>query len=202
MPENPQKSVGRAITKPRHIFKIGLSIILITTVIWIAACFATIYIFKHFIEKTTSTIITKEEWELYATISDSLGALNCLVSGLAFAGVIASVIMQSRELKLQRLSLQDSHNEMKASVKAQNESAEALRIQIEMLKLTAQINGLGALLRSYDTETNILMEEIKGAELRGDHRKRETLLETHQTVNSQRNECKSLLFSLLKQYNT
>lgn len=46
-----------------------------------------------------------------ASVGDSFGALNAIFSGLAFSGVILTVVMQKDELKLQREELKDTRKE-------------------------------------------------------------------------------------------
>ncbi len=47
------------------------------------------------------------------TYGDMYGAVNALFSGLAFAGIIFTIILQSNELKLQREELQETRKEFK-----------------------------------------------------------------------------------------
>lgn len=51
-------------------------------------------------------------FENTGTFGDTYGALNTLFSGLAFAGIIASIWMQHEELKLQRKELELQRKEM------------------------------------------------------------------------------------------
>lgn len=46
-----------------------------------------------------------DAWALRGQFGDMFGAVNALFSGLAFAGVIIAVILQKRELALQRREL-------------------------------------------------------------------------------------------------
>ena len=62
-----------------------------------------------------------------AQVGDSFGALNAIFSGLAFAGVILTVIMQKDELNLQRKELKDTRKEILMS-RATNVIYEQLRI--------------------------------------------------------------------------
>lgn len=57
----------------------------------------------------TATVKTQEEkqekksfGDLFGTFGDSFGALNTLFSGFAFAGIIISIVLQSKELKATR----------------------------------------------------------------------------------------------------
>jgi hypothetical protein len=48
------------------------------------------------------------EWSEKGTIGDSFGAVNALFSGLAFAGLIFAILLQRKELKLQREELEET----------------------------------------------------------------------------------------------
>jgi hypothetical protein len=45
------------------------------------------------------------------TFGDMFGSINALFSGLAFGGIIITILLQSNELKLQRKELKDTRNE-------------------------------------------------------------------------------------------
>lgn len=68
--------------------------------------------------------------------------VNSLFSGLAFLGVIYTVVLQRQELKLQREELVLTREELKRSAKAQEDSERALSAQVKMLSIAARINGL------------------------------------------------------------
>lgn len=51
---------------------------------------------------SNSTAAKKSFGDLFGTFGDSFGALNTLFSGLAFAGIIISIFLQSEELKATR----------------------------------------------------------------------------------------------------
>ncbi len=65
--------------------------------------------------------------DVFGTYGDSFGALNTLFSGLAFCGVIYSVIMQTQELKLTREEFKGQREEFEK----QNEILENQRIITE-----------------------------------------------------------------------
>ena len=48
------------------------------------------------------------------TFGDMFGAVNALFSGLAFAGLIVTLLYQKEELKLQREELRETRNELNA----------------------------------------------------------------------------------------
>jgi hypothetical protein len=80
----------------------------------------------------------------FGLMGDSFGSLNALFSGLALAGVIVAIILQSKE---QRIEFQDNRKELKRAADAQENT-------IEVLKTTAWTNAIVA-------QLNALAEEIK-----------------------------------------
>ena len=89
---------------------------------------------------------------------DMFGAVNSLFSGLAFAGVVIAIYMQSQELGLQR-------KELKLAREAQEKSEQALRAQVEQMQKTAELQALAALLTQ-------LREATKQATVTGDRVRR------------------------------
>lgn len=57
------------------------------------------------------------DWEKSGTFGDTFGALNALFSGLAFTGVIVTILIQRTELKNQRLELSLQRTEMRETRK-------------------------------------------------------------------------------------
>ena len=53
------------------------------------------------------------DWQTRGTFGDSFGALNALFSGLAFAGLIVTLIMQKDELSMQREELDEAKQELR-----------------------------------------------------------------------------------------
>lgn len=81
------------------------------------------------------------------SFGDSFGVVNTLFSGLAFAGIIAALFMQRRELKLQREDLELTRNELKKSATAQDSTQRALQVQVAIM-------AKQALLRTYSEKLN------------------------------------------------
>lgn len=72
------------------------------------------------------------------TFGDKFGAVNALFSGLAFAGLIATLLYQREELKLQRKEL----NEQKLEFREQNKTLKRQRFEntfFNMLSLQQEI---------------------------------------------------------------
>jgi len=82
---------------------------------------------------------------------DSFGALNAVFSGLAFAGVIVTVLIQMEELRATR-------EELRKSALAQEESSKALNEQLRVAKLSSNMeiltNYINRLKNSNDNYSN------------------------------------------------
>lgn len=77
-------------------------------------------------------------WSDRGTFGDMFGAVNSLFSGLAFAGVIYTILLQQQELSLQR-------EEMRLA------RQEARRIA-DSSSMTAEIAALAEIIKYYDSE--------------------------------------------------
>lgn len=90
-----------------------------------------------------------DAWALRGQFGDMFGAVNALFSGLAFAGVIIAVILQKRELALQR-------RELSASVEAQQGSRESLAEQVGMLERSSRLSAISTLVSAYGRELTVI----------------------------------------------
>lgn len=70
---------------------------------------------------------------------DMFGAVNTLFSGLAFAGIIYTILLQRNELSLQRKELEDTRAELKLSREAHQKNCEIMDQQLNILRSTAAI---------------------------------------------------------------
>lgn len=68
------------------------------------------------------------------------GAVNTLFSGLAFAGVIYAIFLQSEELALQRNELKLTRDELAKASVAQSEQAQALLESAKINALSSQLS--------------------------------------------------------------
>lgn len=97
-------------------------------------------------------IITSiSSWSDRGTFGDMFGAVNTLFSGLAFAGVIYAIYLQSKELELQRMELELTRNELAKSAQAQND-------QVRLLLHSAKLNAVAAKLSTY---TNVMVTGMR-----------------------------------------
>ena len=69
------------------------------------------------------------DWATRGTVGDTFGAVNSLFSGLAFAGVIYTILLQRKELMYQREELELYRREVSRSADAQEKSEQALSEQ-------------------------------------------------------------------------
>lgn len=72
------------------------------------------------------------DWKESAAFGDTFGALNALFAGLAFAGIIYTILLQREELQLQRKELELTREELKRSADAQEKTEQTLNKQIEL----------------------------------------------------------------------
>jgi len=79
-------------------------------------------------------------WTERGTFGDMFGAINALFSGLAFAGVIYAIYLQTKELSLQREELTQTHEELRKSTLAQQKQQEALDLQARLLALSTLLS--------------------------------------------------------------
>lgn len=99
-------------------------VIVIVLVLWIGSWVGIIYGF--------------DEWETCGQFGDMFGAINSLFSGLAFAGAIIAIYLQSQELNLQRKELEQTRDVFKE----QSQTMSVQRFEntfFNMLGLLAQI---------------------------------------------------------------
>lgn len=81
------------------------------------------------------TILYIPEWSDRGTFGDMFGAVNTLFSGLAFAGLIYAIYLQSIELSLQREELRLTREEL-------TKSADAQKSQVDSMLKAAKINAI------------------------------------------------------------
>lgn len=109
---------------------------------------------------------------------EMFGGINALFTGLAFLGVIFTVLLQKEELRLQRKELELTRKELTRTAEAQEKSEKALTKQAASLKATAKLNGLSAVLQYHCSM--IEAETIARHGLNGASRSR--LVEAEQVV--------------------
>jgi hypothetical protein len=88
-----------------------------------------------------------------SALGDSFGVVAALFSGLAFAGVIYAIMLQSeelrlqrQELRLQRKELEQTNEELKRSADAQEQTQRALYLSAYLNAAANVLSGLGSML--------------------------------------------------------
>lgn len=74
---------------------------------------------------------TLGDWTTRGTFGDMFGVVNALFSGLAFVGIIYTIILQSHELSLQRQELEMTRAELKKAADAEEQTARLTKERIE-----------------------------------------------------------------------
>lgn len=99
-------------------------------------------------------------WETFGQIGDTFGGLNALFSGLAFAALVVAVILQTKELALQR-------QEVRRTADAQERTARALLRQTELQAITVALAAATARLQFYGRNTtgaSLALQDIEAHE--------------------------------------
>lgn len=94
--------------------------------------------------------------EAKGLFGDSFGAVNALVSALAFAGVIVSLYFQRKDLKLQRQDLLLQHQELELTRKEMEEQTAEFEKQNETLKIQRFENTFFNMLSQFQEIVNSL----------------------------------------------
>lgn len=89
------------------------------------------------------------DWQTRGQFGDSFGAINSLFSGLAFAGVIFTILLQRHELALQREELKLTRMELQRSAEAQEKSQHTLSLQVKEQRFSAKLAAVSSLVSVY-----------------------------------------------------
>ena len=93
-------------------------------------------------------------WTVRGTMGDMFGAVNALYSGLAFAALIYTIVLQRNEISLNREEIVNNRKELSKSVKTQKDSLETLRQQVKQTHLSAKINAMNTMISYYNSQIN------------------------------------------------
>lgn len=74
-----------------------------------------------------------------AQFGDMFGVVNALFSGLAFAGIIYTILLQRHELSLQRKELKDTREELKLTREAHQKNCSIMDQQLLIARKSAEI---------------------------------------------------------------
>ncbi|MGK0175535.1 MAG: hypothetical protein ACI9AT_001922 [Ulvibacter sp.] len=124
--------------KPKSNIGLLTKMIVLVLIIWILS--------------TVLIIFGLDNWSDRGTFGDLFGAVNALFSGLAFAGLIYTIVLQKQDLKLQRNEIALNRAELKKTAKAQQNSEKALIEQVEQMKVASKLNALKTLIDYYNLQ--------------------------------------------------
>lgn len=93
-----------------------------------------------------------DNWGDRGTMGDMFGSVNALFSGLAFAALMYTIILQRQEIKLNRAEIALNRKELTKSTKAQQASQQALKQQVAQTHLTAQMNAMNTIINYYNSQ--------------------------------------------------
>ena len=99
--------------------------------------------------------------EQRGTFGDQFGAVNALFSGLAFAGLIYTIILQRHDLKLQRRDLLYQRRELELTRKEMEDQTAEFEKQNETLKIQRFENTFFQMLSQFQEVVNSLMIRYK-----------------------------------------
>lgn len=109
------------------------------------------YLNWWYVEKT----IPADEISNRGIFGDQFGAITSLFSGLAFAGLIITIILQTQELALQRLDLKETRNELKGQkeqLAAQNQTFLQQKFENSFFQLLKFHNDLIGTMKIYNNQ--------------------------------------------------
>jgi hypothetical protein len=92
------------------------------------------------------------EMETRGQFGDLFGGLNALFTGLAFAGVICTILFQSNELRLQREELKLQREELGLTRNELHRAADAQSEQVTRLEEAAELSAISTLVNTYGTQ--------------------------------------------------
>lgn len=119
-------------------FKLLTKLIILVVIIWIGS--------------TVLIMFGLDNWSDRGSFGDQFGAVNGLFSGLAFAGLIYTIVLQKQDLEMQREEIAQNRKELQKSAKAQQKSERALTEQVEQMKIAARLNALKTLIDYYNIQ--------------------------------------------------
>jgi len=111
----------------------------------------------------TRCIVTEESRGLFG---DMFGAVNSLFAGLAFAGIIYTILLQRKGLVLQREELKSTREELRRSANAQEDSTKEMLRQAEIQSIAARVQALSVLINHLDRYEEMINRGEAGEVLR------------------------------------
>jgi hypothetical protein len=121
-----------------------IAIISIVSLSFVIICWLSTYLFF----KNTDN-------EYRDSFGGMFGGIESLFSGLAFCGIIITILLQSSELKMQRHEIKENRKELERTTKVQEQQSISLNRQAENLKISAKLSALNTLVNHYTEKAKI-----------------------------------------------
>lgn len=100
-----------------------------------------------------------------ASFGGMFGGIESLFSGLAFCGIIITILLQSSELKMQRHEIKENRKELERTTKVQEKQSISLNRQAENLKISAKLSALNTLVNYYTEKAKIDQSSSRGMDI-------------------------------------
>ncbi|MEP2935755.1 MAG: hypothetical protein ABJM06_14920 [Gilvibacter sp.] len=97
-------------------------------------------------------VLFMDSWSDRGTFGDLFGAVNALFSGLAFAALIYTIVLQRDEIKQNREEIVLNRKELAKGAKLQQKAREVLIQQVEQTHLSAKMNAMRTLIDYYNNQ--------------------------------------------------
>jgi hypothetical protein len=123
---------------------------------------------------TAIIMFSLDSWSDRGTFGDLFGSINALFSGLAFAGLLYTIILQKQDLNLQKKEIALNRTELKKSAKAQQG-------QVEEMKISSKLKALNTIINYY----NLRISNSENSEeliLKFKEKRKETIKEIEQLI--------------------
>jgi hypothetical protein len=121
----------------------------------------------HLLLKCLEPLITKR-----GLFGDQFGALNATFTGLAFIGVIISILLQHSELRANNAAFRETAAAQRESIEAQRESLRVQQIDAELQANLQIVVALGQKLQHNASRLDAVGEVLKDVKLQGERRKK------------------------------
>lgn len=97
-------------------------------------------------------VVFMDNWSDRGTFGDLFGAVNALFSGLAFAALIYTIVLQRDEIKQNREEIVLNRKELAKGSKLQQKAQEVLIEQVAQTHLSAKMNAMRTLVDYYNNQ--------------------------------------------------
>jgi hypothetical protein len=142
----------------KHILNSFTALIIFTIAIWFLSAIGIMFFL--------------DDWSDRGTFGDLFGAVNALFSGLAFAGLLYSLIENRKQISSQQEELFINRKELLKARKIQEKTEKAIEAQVAQMRNTARLGGLNTLVNYFTNTINDSKTSPEDVELAIEKRKK------------------------------